>query len=237
MKNRNELEQPIGSATIGWQIARLPTNSSMIGEYCKIIPLNIDQHAESLYQSYSKDAENKNWTYLSYGPFDSIREFKSWLTSVANNSDPYFYSIVNKENNSAVGLASYLRINPKQGVIEVGHIHFSPILQRTPLATEAMYLMMRHIFEELGYRRYEWKCDSLNARSRKAAERLGFTFEGIFRQAMMYKGRNRDTAWYSVIDGEWPKLKRSFESWLAPANFDPTGNQKTSLSDRLQKNG
>ena len=229
MKNQNELGQPIGTSTLGWQIAGLPTGSKIIGEHCNITPLNIDQHSESLYQSFSKDPKTENWTYLPYGPFDSLQEFKSWLTSIANKSDPYFCTIVDKSSNSAIGLASYLRINPNQGVIEVGHIHFSPLLQRTALATEAMFLMMRHVFEELGYRRYEWKCDSLNEKSRKAAKRLGFTFEGIFRQALMYKNRNRDTAWYSVIDSEWPKLKRNFQEWLAPSNFDAKGNQKISL--------
>jgi RimJ/RimL family protein N-acetyltransferase len=134
-----------------------------------------------------------------------------------------------------VGVASYLRINPQDGVIEVGHIHFSPLLQRTTLATEAMYLMMKRVFDELGYRRYEWKCDSLNEPSRKAALRLGYTFEGIFRQATMYKGRNRDTAWYAIIDKDWPVIRSAYESWLDPGNFDARGNQVSSLSDLMQE--
>lgn len=144
--------------------------------------------------------------------------------------DPLFYAILDKKTEKAVGLASYLRIQPKVGVLEVGHIHYSPLLQKTPLATEAMFLLMRRAFDELGYRRYEWKCDALNAGSRKAALRLGFTFEGIFRQASVYKGRSRDTAWYSVIDREWPALKEAHEAWLSPENFDAQGRQLARLS-------
>jgi len=143
--------------------------------------------------------------------------------------DPLFHAIIDVKAGKAVGVASYLRIEPSVGVIEVCHIHYSPLIQKTPAATEAMYLMMKRVFDELGYRRYEWKCDALNEGSRKAARRLGFTFEGVFRQATIYKGRNRDTAWFSVIDKEWPTLKNAFENWLKPANFDVEDRQKTSL--------
>jgi RimJ/RimL family protein N-acetyltransferase len=170
---------------------------------------------------------------MPYGPFTSFEKFNLWLVDIAKKNDPLFYSLINKKNNVVVGLASYLRINQDQGVIEVGHIHFSPNLQRTAMATEIMFLMMLRAFEELGYRRYEWKCDALNEKSRKAALRLGFTFEGIFRQAAIYKGRNRDTAWYSITDSEWPQLKRAFTSWLKPSNFDAQGHQRMSLSEML----
>ncbi len=229
MKNINELGQPVGSAVQNWTKALPPPKTELSGEYCKIVPLDVNAHAKSLYNSFAKDSENKNWTYMIDGPFENFADFESWLINIASKKDPFFYSLINKDNNTVVGLASYLRINQSQGVIEVGNIHFSPALQRTPIATEIMFLMMKRVFEELGYRRYEWKCDSLNEKSRSAALRLGFTFEGVFRQAIMYKGRNRDTAWYSVIDSEWPRLKKAFQFWLNPTNFDSTGQQRMSL--------
>ena len=201
----------------------------MHGTYCHVEPLVPETHAADLYRAFALDVSEKNWTYLPYGPFSSANEFNQWLQATCTQSDPLFHSIINSQTQSAVGLASYLRIDAPIGVIETGHIHYSPLLQRTPMATEAMFLMMRRVFEELGYRRYEWKCDSLNVPSRNAALRLGFTYEGTFRQATMYKGRNRDTAWYSIIDKEWPAIKTAFERWLAPANFD-AGQQKVSLS-------
>src|SRR5262249_19517403 len=152
------------------------------------------------------------------------------MASTASGSDPLFHAIIDTVSRQAAGVASFLRIDPAHGVIEVGHINYSPRLQRTTAATEAMYLMMRRVFDELGYRRYEWKCDALNAPSRRAAERFGFTFEGIFRQAVMYKGRNRDTAWYSIIDREWPVVRRTYEQWLAAGNFAEDGRQRTALS-------
>jgi RimJ/RimL family protein N-acetyltransferase len=163
------------------------------------------------------------------GPFDDRREFHGWVESRAKSSDPLYFAIVDRRLDRATGVASYLRIEPGHGVIEVGHIAFAPALQRTAAATDAMYLMMKNVFD-LGYRRYEWKCDSLNAASRRAAARLGFSFEGIFRQAIVYKGRSRDTAWYSIIDREWPLLDGEFRRWLDPANFDATGRQRTPLA-------
>ncbi len=162
----------------------------------------------------------KGWTYLPYGPFKSIEAFENWLVAECTDSDPLFYVVIDNKSGEAVGITSYLRINPEIGVIEVGHIHFSPRLQKTPMATEAMYLMMRHAFDEQGYRRYEWKCDNCNEGSKNAALRLGFKFEGVFRQATIYKGRNRDTAWFSILDSEWLQQKAAFECWLHPKNFD-----------------
>ncbi|MEE1568266.1 MAG: GNAT family protein, partial [Arenicellales bacterium] len=175
------------------------------------------------------DPEDRNWTYLPYGPFATPADYHTWVDSVAGARDPMFFAIIDLATGRAVGVASYLRIKPQQGSIEVGHIHLSPLLQRTPTATEAMYLMMKLAFD-LGYRRYEWKCDALNAVSRKAALRLGLSFEGIFRQATVYKQRNRDTAWYAAIDQEWPELEKAFTFWLNPSNFDPAGHQRVSLS-------
>jgi RimJ/RimL family protein N-acetyltransferase len=170
------------------------------------------------------------WTYLFSGPFANFAEYHAWLEPKPASEDPLFFAFVDLATGRAVGLGSYLRIEPANGAIEVGHLQFSPRMQRTPVATEAMYLMMRNAFA-LGYRRYEWKCDALNAASRRAAERLGFRFEGIFRQAIVYKGRNRDTAWFSVIDSEWPALDAAFRAWLDPANFDPEARQRRSLVD------
>jgi len=175
------------------------------------------------------------WTYLPYGPFDTLESYRAWMEGMCRRSDPLFYAIVDRETGRAVGLAAYLRIDPASGSIEVGHLNFSPLLQRTPASTESMYLMMERAFN-LGYRRYEWKCDALNGPSRSAAQRLGFSFEGIFRQATVVKGRNRDTAWFSVIDQEWPTLKEAFQRWLHPTNFDEMGKQRARLSTMTAEN-
>ncbi len=202
----------------------------MEGHFCLVEPVNSDRHAQTLFESYGLDTEGRNWTYLSYGPFEKSAAFQAWLESFCRGDDPLFYAVVDRRTTKTVGLASYCRINPSSGCIEVGHINFSPLLQRTAAATEAMYLMMERVFT-LGYRRYEWQCDALNEPSRVAAQRLGFSFEGIFRQATVYKGRNRDTAWYAVIDEEWPGLRNAFSRWLDPTNFDQHGRQRLRLSN------
>lgn len=222
----NELGQAIGFPVI-WQAKSVPSFPVLTGQYCRLEPLN-PQHAKNLYTEFTADQENRIWTYLPYGPFTDLTNFSIWLEKNTRSKDPFFYSILNSEG-KALGMASYLRIDPSNGVIEVGHINFSPALQKTRAATEAMYLMMRYAFEDLGYRRYEWKCDTLNAPSRQAAERLGFQFEGVFRQATVYKNRNRDTAWYSILDNEWSVLKKKFEAWLEPSNFDTHGCQLNKL--------
>jgi len=201
----------------------------MIGRTCRVEPLDPAAHARQLYDANALDADERNWTYLPYGPFAGFDEYAGWLRGVAAGADPMFHTIVDRASGEAVGVASYLRIDPAAGSIEVGHINYSPKLQRSIAATEAMYLMMKRAFE-LGYRRYEWKCHALNAASRAAAQRLGFSYEGIFRQARVDKGRNRDTAWYAAIDREWPALERAFARWLDPANFDAQGRQLTSLT-------
>ena len=225
----NVLGQPIGRPLPQWQAPPRPSRVVLAGRYVRVEPLDAERHGRELYSAYAADAENRTWTYLFSGPFASEPEFIAWLAPKPASDDPLFFAFVDARSGRATGLGSYLRIDPPHGVIEVGHLAFSPLLQRTPAATEAMYLMMKNAFE-LGYRRYEWKCDSLNAPSRRAAERLGFTFEGIFRQAIVYKGRNRDTAWYSIIDGEWPVLAARLERWLGPDNFDAEGRQRTALS-------
>jgi RimJ/RimL family protein N-acetyltransferase len=208
----------------------MPSREPMEGRFCRVEPLDPERHATSLHEANAADAEGRMWTYLAYGPFESWDRYRAWIEQASRTSDPLFHAIVDRRTGSAAGVASYLRIDPPAGSIEVGHIAYSPRLQRTPAATEAMYLMMRRAFS-LGYRRYEWKCDTLNAASRAAAQRLGFSFEGVFRQATVYKGRNRDTAWYAVIDPEWPALEEAFLRWLDPANFDANGRQRIRLSE------
>lgn len=205
----------------------------MEGRFCRLEALDAARHGSDLFTAYRQDSNGSLWTYMASGPFDTEAALSKWIAVQVEGSDPLFYAIIDRANGKAVGMASYMRMVPRSGVIEVGSIAYSPVLQRTPLATEAMFLMMAHIFEDLGYRRYEWKCDSLNAASRRAAERYGFTHEGIFRQALVYKGRNRDTAWYSVLDREWPMLKKAYLAWLEPENFNRNGQQKTKLADLI----
>jgi RimJ/RimL family protein N-acetyltransferase len=220
----NALGQPIGESVGDWKTPPLPPREPMQGRYCRLEPLE-SHHARDLWNAYAHDREHGNWTYLPFGPFATVEEYGAWVERMRMSTDPLFFSVM---TNAAVGVASYLRIAPEAGSIEVGHINFSPLVQRTPAATEAMYLMMKRAFE-LGYRRYEWKCDALNAPSRRAAERLGLSYEGIFRQATVYKGRNRDSAWYAAIDKEWPDLRSRFERWLDPENFDADGTQRSRL--------
>jgi RimJ/RimL family protein N-acetyltransferase len=205
----------------------------MQGRLCRLEPVSLEAHAQDLYNAYALDLDNRNWTYLPYGPFATLAEFQAWIKNTCLGDDPCFFTVIDQNTGKAVGVASYLRINPAVGVIEVGHIHFSPSMQGGAISTEAMYLMMKLVFDDLGYRRYEWKCDALNAPSCAAAIRLGFEFEGIFRQATIYKQRNRDTAWYSIIDREWSVIKQAFETWLRSDNFDADGQQKTSLSSKM----
>ena len=223
------LGQPIGRALPGFRPPPRPPRAPLEGRWCRVEPLSAAVHGADLWNAYAEDAEGRVWTYLANGPFRSDAEFAAFIASREPATDPLFFAIVDAATGRAGGMASYLRIEPAHGSIEVGHLAFSPRLQRTRAATEAMYLMMRQAFE-LGYRRYEWKCDALNAPSRRAAERLGFLYEGTFRQATVYKGRNRDTAWYSVIDAEWPARAAAFEAWLDPANFDAAGRQRQPLS-------
>ncbi len=226
----NELGQPIGFPVPDWQPRPAPPRTAMQGRTCRVEPLDPNRHAADLHEANCLDAEGRNWTYMGYGPFASLDDYLAWMKKDALGDDPLFHAIIDTATEKAVGVATYLRIEPKTGVIETGHICYSPPLQRTVAATEAMYLMMARVFDELGYRRYEWKCDALNAPSRAAAKRLGFQYEGIFRQATMYKGRNRDTAWYAITDQDWPALKATYAEWLAPENFDNDGRQRQSLS-------
>jgi len=226
----NELGQPIGTELPGWKPPPLPPRKPMEGRFCRLEPLDPKLHAADLFHASARDEKGAMWTYLPYGPFATAGQLRKVLTESFTGNDPLMFTVVEAGSGRAVGVASYLRIIPASGSIEVGHIVYSPLLQRVPAATEAMYLMMKQAFA-LGYRRYEWKCDALNAASRSAAQRLGFSYEGLFRQATVYKGRNRDTAWYSVIDSEWSLLEAAFKRWLDPVNFDECGHQRLRLSE------
>ncbi len=228
----NALGQPIGLPVKGEFPRPTPPYTPMEGQYCSVVPLDVNRHAPGLFRAFANDTDHRNWTYLPYGPFETERGFETWARANCMGADPMFHTVLDVDQ-VPVGMASYLRIEPAAGAIEVGHIHFSPLLQRKPQSTEVMYLMMRRVFDELGYRRYEWKCDALNAPSRTAAERLGFTFEGVFRQATHYKGRNRDTAWFAIIDSDWPRIRAAFEAWLSPDNFDDAGQQRKPLMARV----
>lgn len=225
----NELGQPIGQAVPDWSAASFPPHTPMEGHFCRLEPLGEEAHTGDLYDAFSLDREGRNWTYLPHGPFPERSAFEKFMGAICRQDDMQFYAIVDRRTEKAVGIASYLRINPKAGSIEVGHLVFSPLLQRRPAATEAMFLMMRRAFVELGYRRYEWKCDVLNEASRNAALRLGFRFEGVFRQALVYRGRDRDTAWFSILDREWSQLEPAYKEWLEGVRDSPGGQQKESL--------
>ena len=215
--------------SLHWKPAQRPGRVVLEGRLVRLEPVDVDRHGADLQAAQSGAPEI--WTYLPDGPFARDGDFRDWLVARAAAPDPMFYAIVDRALGRANGMASFLRITPEHGVIEVGYIWYSPLLQRTPAATETMYLMARHVFDDLGYRRYEWKCNELNAPSRSAALRLGFTYEGVFRQHMVVKDQNRNTAWYSMLDSEWPAAKAAFESWLEPANFDGQGRQIRGLAD------
>lgn len=228
--DRNALGQAVGRELPGWTPPPAPPREPLQGHWCRLDPLDPARHAAPLFAALAADAEGRGWTWLPYGPFASLDAYRAWMQRTCTSADPLFLAITPRGATAPEGVASWLRIDPPNGSIEVGHILYAPSLQRTPAATEAMWLMMRRAFE-LGYRRYEWKCNALNAPSRAAAQRLGFSYEGLFRQAAVVKGRNRDTTWYSVLDGEWPALDAAFRRWLDPGNFDAQGRQRVRLSE------
>lgn len=217
-----------GAKLTGWTAPPRPSMAPLEGRHARLVQLDADAHAADLHRANS--ADEAIWDYLPYGPFSSAAAYHRWIRQITSGDDPLFYAVQNRDTGQFGGVASYLRITPEVGVIEVGHINFSPELQRTRAATEALFLMMEWVFEA-GYRRFEWKCDALNMPSRRAAQRLGFSYEGIFRQATIVKGRNRDTAWFACIDKEWPALREAFQAWLSPSNFRADGTQKEALSD------
>ena len=227
----NELDQPIGDALPNFKPGDLPKMERLEGRYVIVECLSKDKHGADLYEVYGPDSPANMWTYLFQNPVQSQEEWSALLDQMLAAQDRFYYAIVDKESGKALGTFALMRINRGSRVIEVGSVTYSPQLKRTRLATEAQYLLARYVFEELEYRRYEWKCDALNQPSRYAAERLGFIYEGTFRQAVVYKGRNRDTDWLAMIDRDWPAVKTRLEKWLSPDNFDENGQQIKALSD------
>ena len=224
---------PIGTAVLADAAGR-PGRQVLSGRFVRLEPLDPALHGASLWQETHGADQAALWQYLFEAPFEDERSFHEHLTRKAASADPFFFAIVDQRSGLALGYETLMRIEPAHRCIEVGNIIYGRSLQRTPGATEAQYLLMRYVFDELGYRRYEWKCNALNAPSRRAAVRFGFTFEGIFRQHMIVRGRNRDTAWYSMLDGDWPLVNAAFQSWLAPENFDLDGRQRSPLATKDQ---
>jgi RimJ/RimL family protein N-acetyltransferase len=225
----NASEQTVGAIVEGAS-AKRPERTTLSGRAISLVPLDADAHADALFDGANGGDKDRSWTYLFDGPYTDRAVFRANIEAKAKSEDPLFFAIVDNASRKAVGYQTLLRIDPQHRVIEVGNILYTPAMQRTIGATEAQYLFARYVFDDLGYRRYEWKCNNLNAPSKRAALRFGFAFEGVFRQHMMVKGRNRDTAWFSMLDSEWPARRAAFERWLSPDNFDTTGRQKISLA-------
>jgi len=213
-----------------------PARSALSGQTARLEPIDPARHGPELFAlSHYGEGARSLWTYMPYGPFADAAAFAAWLRGCAAAADPMFFAVRDQQSGRAAGMASYLNVRPDSGVIEIGHIWFAPVLQGTRQSTEALFLMIRHVIDDLRYRRVEWKCDALNEASRRAALRLGFTFEGIFHQHVIVKGRNRDTAWFSILDGEWPDIRANFEAWLSPENFDAQVRQRRSLAELNRK--
>ena len=225
----NEYGQKIGESVVGHTSGKLPAIDFLEGRYARIEALSVEKHAEDLLAVYGPDTPREMWTYLFQEPVGDMKELFNLLNQMLARKDRFFYAILDRETGKALGTFSLMRIDQNNRVVEVGTVVFPPELRGTRIGTEAQYLLARYVFEELNYRRYEWKCDALNLPSRRAAERLGFVYEGTFRQAVIYKGRTRDTDWLSIIDKDWPKVKARFEAWLRPENFDKNGHQIKSL--------
>jgi RimJ/RimL family protein N-acetyltransferase len=228
MNTFNQFGQPIGEKLVDWQPRQHPDRVGLHGRYCRLEPLRVE-HAGALFAAYQQAEDTRSWTWLLREPDTTIAEYSQWIASVCELSDPIHFAVIDNQTQLPVGSLALMRIDPKNGVVEVGHVHFSPLMSRSPLSTEAQYLLMRYVFDTLGYRRYEWKCNSLNEPSRRAALRLGFQYEGRFRQALVVKGHNRDTDWFSILDKEWPALECAFQNWLATDNFTADGKQIRSL--------
>jgi RimJ/RimL family protein N-acetyltransferase len=222
-------DQPIGDV-VELRPARRPARTTLSGRWVSLAPLDPAIHADALFEAANGGDKDRVWTYLFDGPYADRAAFRAAIEAKAASEDPLFFAILDQASGRPLGYQTFLRIEPQHRVIEVGNILYTPAMQRSIGATEAQYLFARHVFDDLGYRRYEWKCNALNAPSRRAALRYGFSFEGVFRQHMIVKGRNRDTAWYAMLDTEWPARKAAFEQWLAPGNFDASGRQRIALS-------
>jgi RimJ/RimL family protein N-acetyltransferase len=231
---KNEV-RPVGAAVDPLPPGKAPDLRPLHGRWMRLDPVSVTKHGRGLFDSFHRvPAGDDIWTYLAYGPFSDDESFIDWLGHRAAARDPWFYAFVRRSDGAALGMGAFMRLDAVNGVIEIGHIWMAPALQRTREATEVIFLMLRHCFDDLGVRRLEWKCDSLNAASRRAAERFGFTFEGIFRQHYIIKGRNRDTAWFAMLDHEWPAVRQAFDRWFKDDNFDAEGKQKAKLQVNAQ---
>lgn len=224
-----QAHRPVGETVEPLPAGNKPDLRPLHGRWMWLEPVSASKHGLDLYESFAGDSHGHVWTYMGYGPWPSLAGFEQWLKEREASRDPWFYAFIRRDTGKAVGMGAFMRCDAANGVIEIGHIWMSPGLQRSREATEAIYLMIRHCFDDLGVRRLEWKCDSLNEPSRQAAVRFGFQYEGIFRQHLIVKGRNRDTAWYAMLDRDWPRVRKAFEAWLSPDNFDARGQQKAKL--------
>ena len=222
--------RPVGPLVDPLPPGTAPDRRILNGRWMRLEPVSVAHHGVKLWSAIDgKDPQGDLWTWMAYGPFADEATFLTWLKDREAARDPWFYAFVKRDSGEALGMGAFMRLDAANGAIEIGNIWMAPALQRTRESTEAIYLMMRHAFEDLGVRRLEWKCDALNAPSRKAAERFGFEFEGLFRQHFIIKGRNRDTAWFAMIDKDWPKVRAGFEAWLSEGNFDAEGKQRVGL--------
>jgi len=230
MTLQTPLGDPIGRLLTDWVPPARPLRVDVCGDWAALEAMTLYEHAEPLFEAFADDPQGRIWTYMFGGPFDDSEAFQTWIEDGCLGEDPLFFALRDLRSGLLGGMASFMRITPDAGTIEIGNIAFAPRFQRSAAATEAIFLMIDRAFA-LGYRRVEWKCNALNMPSRRAARRLGFTYEGAFRQHMVVKGRNRDTAWYAIIDADWPRLRPAYEAWLSPSNFDAQGRQRRSLSD------
>lgn len=228
MNQHNHFGQLVGDALPDWQPRPYPQRQTLQRRLCYLEPL-AGKHAEALFAAHQLAPDTRSWTWLLREPDSSVEEFSAWVAGLTGLSDPIHFAVIDRQTRQPVGSLALMRIDANNGVVEVGHVHFSPLLSRTAMATEAHWLLMRYVFDTLGYRRYEWKCNSLNEPSRRAAQRLGFHYEGRFRQALVIKGHNRDTDWFSIIDAEWPQIDSAMQKWLASDNFSADGQQIRTL--------
>jgi RimJ/RimL family protein N-acetyltransferase len=225
------MEQPLSDDLKNWQPRPRPQRVVLEGRYVRLEPLDVARHGDGLYEASSVPDAADRFRWLFDYPPESRAAFQPWLEKSAASEDPLFFAVIDKASGKVAGRQTLMRIEPAHGVIEIGNIYWGPLVSRRPAATEAQFLFMKYAFDDLCYRRYEWKCNNANEPSKRAAERFGFQFEGVFRQNLVVKGQNRDTAWYSIIDKEWPALKRAYQEWLDPANFDSEGRQKRRLEE------
>jgi len=236
MKIINEFDQLVGEELLNWKGSKSPNGEGIIGNYCRLERLSVEKHSSELYSAYSQAPDSRDWTYLAKGPFNTLSDYQDYLDNITELVDPIHYAIIDLKSNKPVGTVALMRIDSENGVIEIGHITYSPLMKRSRISTEVFFLLLNYIFKDLGFRRLEWKCDSLNAPSIAAAKRFGFTLEGVFRQAIVTRSRNRDTAWFSIIDSEFDGINSALNDWLSPSNFDSNGNQLNKLSElRLNK--